>query len=115
MNGEWRGGECPPPSQANAGRIFLISRAGQRIVARLRRRLFAKLTRLELGFYDSAKTGELVNRLSSDTEVVGNALANNVSDGLRALAQGVIVPSRLAARAPGGLPTPHRRCHRALG
>lgn len=40
-------------------------------------------------FFDRRKTGDLVNRLSSDTEVMSNAVTQNISDGLRALTQSI--------------------------
>lgn len=38
----------------------------------------------DAGWYDTKGTGELVNRLSNDTTLIGNALSQNLSDGLRA-------------------------------
>nr|XP_023689480.1 ATP-binding cassette sub-family B member 10, mitochondrial isoform X2 [Paramormyrops kingsleyae] len=43
--------------------------------------------RQELGFFDATRTGELVNRLSADTTLVGRSVTDNLSDGLRAVAQ----------------------------
>lgn len=43
--------------------------------------------RQEMGFFDKTKTGELVNRLSADTTLVGQSVTQNISDGLRAVAQ----------------------------
>lgn len=40
----------------------------------------------EAGWFDKKGTGELVNRLSSDTFLVGNSLSMNLSDGLRSTA-----------------------------
>lgn len=40
----------------------------------------------EAGWFDQKGTGELVNRLSSDTYQVGNSLSMNLSDGLRSTA-----------------------------
>lgn len=37
----------------------------------------------EVGWFDTKGTGELINRLSSDTYMVGNSLSQNLSDGLR--------------------------------
>lgn len=37
----------------------------------------------EQSWFDKKSTGELVNRLSADTQLVGQALSANVSDGLR--------------------------------
>lgn len=40
----------------------------------------------ECGWFDTKGTGELVNRLSTDTYMVGNSLSQNLSDGLRSTA-----------------------------
>lgn len=37
----------------------------------------------EVGWFDTKGTGELINRLSNDTYIIGNSLSQNVSDGLR--------------------------------
>lgn len=37
----------------------------------------------EQGWFDHRPTGELVNRLAADTQLVGHALSSNISDGLR--------------------------------
>lgn len=54
---------------------------------RLRERLFSSILRQETAFFDQTRTGELINRLSADTILVGKAVTDNVSDGLRAVAQ----------------------------
>lgn len=53
--------------------------AGERFVARLRKDLFGTIIDQELGFFDKSRTGELTNRLSSDTQVVQNAVTNNIN------------------------------------
>lgn len=40
-----------------------------------------------MAFFDRSRTGELINRLSADTVVVGNSITDNLSNGLRAVAQ----------------------------
>ncbi|KAK3553418.1 hypothetical protein QTP70_003482 [Hemibagrus guttatus] len=72
---------------ANAARVYLIQVSGQQIVRNLRESLFSSILRQEVGFFDKTRTGELINRLSSDTARVGSVLTDNMSDGLRALAQ----------------------------
>ncbi|XP_017320129.1 ATP-binding cassette sub-family B member 10, mitochondrial isoform X1 [Ictalurus punctatus] len=72
---------------ANAARVYLIQVSGQQIVRNLRESLFSSILRQEVGFFDKTRTGELINRLSSDTAIVGSALTDNVSDGLRSIAQ----------------------------
>ena len=46
--------------------LWLYMLSGERLVARLRRKLFASYVQQDLAFYDSQKTGELMKRLSSD-------------------------------------------------
>ncbi|XP_053154361.1 ATP-binding cassette sub-family B member 10, mitochondrial isoform X1 [Hemicordylus capensis] len=72
---------------ANATRVYLMQTAGQRIVKRLRTTIFSSLLKQEVAFFDKASTGELINRLSSDTALLGRSVTENLSDGLRAGAQ----------------------------
>jgi len=71
-------------------RGYLFTLAGERVVARLRRALFRRLIVQEIGFFDETKTGELMNRLASDTTVIQSAATINISMGLRFGAQVVI-------------------------
>lgn len=52
----------------------------------LRKNVFSSILKQEQGWFDKRSTGELVNRLSSDTQIVGQALSTNISDGLRSVA-----------------------------
>ncbi|XP_076142214.1 ATP-binding cassette sub-family B member 10, mitochondrial [Alosa pseudoharengus] len=72
---------------ANAARVYLMQISGQQIVRNLRESLFSSIIRQEVGFFDKTRTGELINRLSSDTTIVGRSLTDNLSDGLRSVAQ----------------------------
>ncbi|OCT59642.1 hypothetical protein XELAEV_18001064mg [Xenopus laevis] len=74
-------------ASANTARVYLMQTSGQQIVSRLRSALFASVMRQEVGFFDKTRTGELINRLSSDTALLGRSLTENLSDGLRAVAQ----------------------------
>jgi ATP-binding cassette subfamily B protein len=64
-------------------RAWLFTVAGERVVARLRRQLYAALMRQDIAFFDEHRTGELTSRLSSDTSVLQNAVTVNVSMLLR--------------------------------
>lgn len=68
-------------------RSWLFTLAGQRLVARIRKLLFNSIVRQEVAFFDNNRTGELINRLSSDTQVIQNALTVNVSMLLRYIIQ----------------------------
>lgn len=68
---------------ATAARSYLFTTAGERVVARLRQDLYAAVIHQEVGFFDARRTGELTNRLASDTTVLQNTVTVNVSMGLR--------------------------------
>ena len=70
---------------ASAMRFYLVTTLGERIVADLRGEVFAHLTTLSAGFFDAAKTGEMVSRLTADTTQVKAAVGSSVSVALRNL------------------------------
>jgi ATP-binding cassette subfamily B protein len=70
---------------ASASRFYLVTTLGERIVADLRSEVFAHLTGLSVGFFDQAKTGEMVSRLTADTTQVKAAVGSSVSVALRNL------------------------------
>lgn len=72
---------------ANAARVYLMQISGQKIVRNLRASIFSSILKQEVAFFDRSRTGELINRLSADTVVVGNSITDNLSNGLRAVAQ----------------------------
>ncbi|XP_026323279.1 ATP-binding cassette sub-family B member 10, mitochondrial-like, partial [Hyposmocoma kahamanoa] len=67
----------------NFGRVYLMSISGQRMTQTLRKQVFGAIMRQEPAWFGKTSTGELVNRLSADTQLVGRNLSQNVSDGLR--------------------------------
>ncbi|XP_038120365.1 ATP-binding cassette sub-family B member 10, mitochondrial [Culex quinquefasciatus] len=71
---------------ANFGRVYLFSNASLRITKNIRSKVYSSMLNQEAGWFDQRGTGELVNRLSSDTYQVGNSLSMNLSDGLRSTA-----------------------------
>ncbi|XP_055332371.1 ATP-binding cassette sub-family B member 10, mitochondrial-like [Paramacrobiotus metropolitanus] len=70
---------------ANAGRVYLFQSTSARLGGEIRNRLYSSLMLKDMTYYDNQKTGELVNRLSNDCWTVGEALTQNISDGLRSL------------------------------
>ena len=70
---------------AAATRYYLVTTLGERGVADLRRDVFAHLTGLDAAFYDSARTGELVSRLTGDTTQIKAAFGSSASIALRNL------------------------------
>jgi ATP-binding cassette, subfamily B, bacterial len=70
---------------ASAARYYLVMTIGERIVADLRRDVFEHLTALSPVFFDSARSGELVSRLTADTTQIKSAVGASVSIALRNL------------------------------
>lgn len=65
--------------------LFTYFISALRIVKDLRSKLYRKMLNQDLGWYDTKGTGELINRLSNDANLVGNSLSQNLSDGLRSI------------------------------
>lgn len=70
---------------ASAARFYLVMTIGERIVADLRRDVFAHLMSLSPAFFDSARSGELISRLTADTTQLKSAVGASVSIALRNL------------------------------
>ena len=51
-------------------RLYLTALLGQKIVFRIRNDLFTHLNRLSFSFFDRARTGDLMSRVTSDTDVL---------------------------------------------
>lgn len=74
-------------SITSAFRYYFFTLAGEKTVKRLRAKLFSQIISQDMIFFDGQKTGELLGRLSSDTQVLQNALSVNISMLIRNLAQ----------------------------
>ncbi|ASP34588.1 ABC transporter transmembrane domain-containing protein [Labrenzia sp. VG12] len=70
---------------ASSIRYFLVMWIGERVVAELRSDVFAHLTRLSPAFYDSAKSGEILSRLTADTTQIKSAFGASASQAMRNL------------------------------
>jgi ATP-binding cassette subfamily B protein len=70
---------------ASAARYYLVTIIGERVVADLRAAVFAHLTHLSPGFFDSTRTGEITSRLTADTVQIKSAVGSSVSVALRNL------------------------------
>lgn len=77
-------------SVCSALRAWLFYSASERVVARLRKNLFSHLVNQEIAFFDVTRTGELLSRLSEDTQIIKNAATTNLSEALRNLSTAFI-------------------------
>nr|XP_019044376.1 ATP-binding cassette, subfamily B (MDR/TAP), member 10 [Kwoniella bestiolae CBS 10118]OCF23306.1 ATP-binding cassette, subfamily B (MDR/TAP), member 10 [Kwoniella bestiolae CBS 10118] len=69
---------------ANAGEAIIMRTSGQRIIARVRNQAYLSTLRQEPEFADRS-AGDIVSRISVDTNILGDSVTSNLSDGLRAL------------------------------
>ncbi|MEZ0469845.1 ABC transporter transmembrane domain-containing protein [Luteimonas salinilitoris] len=96
---------------ATAARFFFVSLLGERVIADLRTRLYAHLVGLDQSFYERTRSGELVSRLSADTELLRSVVGSGMSVALRSVVMVlgsmtmlVVTSPRLAAYTLVGIP-----------
>ena len=96
---------------ATAARFFFVTLLGERVAADLRSRVYAHLMWLDQSFYERTRSGELLSRLSADTELLRSVVGSSVSVALRSVvtvlgsaAALVWTSPRLAGMAAIGIP-----------
>ncbi len=96
---------------ATGARFYFVSVLGERVVTDLRRNLYDHLLGLDMGFFERSRSGELVSRLSADTEQIRSMVGSSASIALRSvvtlLGSGimlVVTSPRLAGLAAIGIP-----------
>ena len=66
-------------------RGVMLAVIGERLVARLRLRVYKSVLQQEIGFYDENKTGEIVSRLGSDTQLLQTMVSTFVPEALKGI------------------------------
>ncbi len=96
---------------ASASRFFFVSLLGEKVVADLRQQLYAHLVGLDAQFHDRNRSGELVSRLSADSELLRSVVGSSMSVALRSTVTVVgsmvmlfVTSPRLAAFTLIGIP-----------
>ena len=96
---------------ASGARYYFVMTLGEQVVADLRSDLFAHLTRLDPGFFDAEKTGEIASRLSADTTQLKATFGSSASIALRnifmfvgAIAMMVVTSAKLSAFVLAAIP-----------
>lgn len=85
---------------ATAGRYFCVALLGERVVADLRRQLYAHLLTLDQAFFERTRIGELMSRLGSDTELVQTVVSSSMSVALRSIVTTIGGAAMLVATSP---------------
>jgi ATP-binding cassette subfamily B protein len=85
---------------ASAARYYLVMTLGERTVADLRRDVFAHLISLSPAFFDSARSGELISRLTADTTQIKSAAGASLSIALRNILLFIGAASMMVVTSP---------------
>ena len=64
-------------------RYALITRLGERVVADIRKAVFARVIGLSPGFYENVLTGEVLSRITTDTTLILSVVGSSISIALR--------------------------------
>lgn len=64
-------------------RFYLVSWLGERVVADLRQAVFKRVLALDIGFFETTKTGEVLSRLTTDTTLLQSVIGSSASIALR--------------------------------
>ncbi|MGQ2970847.1 MAG: ABC transporter transmembrane domain-containing protein, partial [Allorhizobium sp.] len=73
---------------------------GERVVSDIRRDVFAHVTRLSPGFFDTVQSGEIVSRLTADTTQIKSAVGATASVALRNLIMGLGALAMMVVTSP---------------
>ena len=68
----------------------MLSKAAQRLIAEMRRKVQAHIGRLPVAYYDANKTGQLVSRIMNDVEGVRNLIGTGLVEFAGGLLTGVL-------------------------
>src|ERR1700761_1484568 len=68
---------------ATAARFYLVSWIGERVVADLRAAVFGRVISLSPAYFETTKTGEVLSRLTTDTELLQTVIGSSLSMALR--------------------------------
>ncbi|RWA70189.1 ABC transporter transmembrane domain-containing protein [Mesorhizobium sp.] len=85
---------------ASASRYYFVITLGERVVADIRRDVFAHVTTLSPAFFDKAHSGEIVSRLAADTTQVKSAVGATASVALRNLILGLGAVAMMVFTSP---------------
>ena len=68
---------------ATAARFYLVSWLGERVIADIRKAVFAHVAAMSPAFYERLMTAEVLTRLTTDTSVIQTVVGSTVSIALR--------------------------------
>jgi len=85
---------------ATATRFYLVSWLGERVAADLRRRVFDHVLTLSPSFFETARTGDILSRMTADVGLLQSLIGSAISMGLRNAVTGLGATAMLVATSP---------------
>ncbi|GHC76862.1 ABC transporter transmembrane domain-containing protein [Limoniibacter endophyticus] len=85
---------------ASAGRYYFVMTLGERVVADIRRNVFAHITTLSPAFFDREQSGEIVSRLTADTTQIRSMVGATLSVALRNVILGTGAVTMMVVTSP---------------
>lgn len=73
----------------SAARFYMVSWLGERVTADLRQAVYAHVVQQSPAFFETAQTGEVISRLTTDTTLVQTVVGSSLSMGLRNAVMGL--------------------------
>lgn len=64
-------------------RYYLVTRLGERVVADIRKAVFARMISMSPAFYERIMTGEVLSRITTDTTLILSVIGSSISVALR--------------------------------
>ena len=64
-------------------RYYLVTRLGERVVADIRKAVFARMIRMSPVFFEKVMTGEVLSRITTDTTLILSVIGSSISVALR--------------------------------
>lgn len=68
-----------------AARYFFVTRLGERVVADIRKAVYARVITLSPAFFERVMTGEILSRITTDTTLIQSVVGSSLSIALRNL------------------------------
>src|SRR5690606_4863679 len=68
---------------ASYSRFYLVTWIGERVIADIRKTVYAHVIKLSPGYYETVRTGEVLSRLTADTTVLQAVVGTSMSIALR--------------------------------
>ncbi len=85
---------------AGLARSYLLAWIGEQVVADIRTAVFRRVLALDMGFFETTRTGEIISRLTADTALVQTLVGSNLAMGLQTVIEAAGCLALMALTSP---------------